>query len=121
MNEYFIEKVIMERVFFERYKRTKGYLESLTHNVIVGDIDGFAEVLQMEIDRLGKEDKVSDEDKLQVVGTTAPEKQLSVTAVNNKKFYVVAMVCYCKITERFDVKQEREYEVSLKNKQRTNN
>ena len=107
MNGYFIEKVIVERVFCERYKRTKEYLKSLTHNVIVGDIDGFAEVLQLEIDRLGKEDKVSDKDKLQVVGTIAFEEQLRITTVNKKNPYIVAVLSYHKATGWFDVTHEK--------------
>lgn len=113
MNGYFIEQVIVERVFCERYKRTKEYLKSLTHNVIVGDIDGFAEVLQLEIDRLGKEDKVSDKDKLQVVGTIAFEEQLRITTVNKKNPYIVALLSYHKVTDWFDVTHKKERAIRL--------
>ena len=106
MEQYFISSVLTYNVFFEGYKQIEGYLHSLTHNVIVGKIDGFVEVLQMIIDGMSKECQVSDGDKMEVKVATQL-KQLSIIARNNKKFYDVATISYRKVTEVFNVKEER--------------
>ena len=106
MEQYFLSNVLTYNTFFKRYKKIEGYLHSLTHNVIVGKIDDFAEVLQMIIDGMSKECQVSDGDKMEVKVATQL-KQLSIIARNNKKFYDVATISYRKVTEVFNVKEER--------------
>ena len=106
MEQYYLSSVSTYKAFFEKYKQIEGYLHSLTHNVLVGKIDGFVEVLQMIIDGMSKECQVSDGDKMEVKVATQL-KQLSIIARNNKKFYDVATISYCKVTEVFNVKEER--------------
>lgn len=112
MEQYFISSVLTYKAFFEKYKQIEGCLHSLTHNVIVGKIDDFAEVLQMIIDGMSKECQVSDGDKMVV--KVAPQLKLLCVMVrnnygNSKGGKDVATISYCKITEVFNVKEEREY------------
>ena len=112
MEQYFISNVLTYNTFFKRYNQIKGYLHSLTHNVIVGKIDDFAEVLQMIIDGMSKECQVSDGDKMVV--KVAPQLKLLCVMVRHGKmggkgFSDVATISYYKVTEVFNVKEEREY------------
>ena len=82
----------------------------MTHNVIVGKIDDFAEVLQMIIDGMSKECQVSDGDKMVV--KVAPQLKLLCVMVRNNKggskgLNDVATISYRKVTECFVVKEER--------------
>lgn len=112
MEQYFFSSVLTYNAFFKRYKKIEGYLHSLTHNVIVGKIDDFAEVLQMIIDEMSKECQVSDGDKMVV--KVAPQLKLLCVMVrnnygNSKGSKDVATISYYKVTEVFNVKKEREY------------
>ena len=106
MEQYFISCVLTYNTFFEKYKQIERYLHSLTHTVIVIKIDSFVEVVQEIIDGMSEELQVPDEDKMEVIVVTQL-KQLSIIARNNKKFYDVATISYRKVTEGFNVKEER--------------
>ena len=112
MEQYFLSSVLTYNTFFEKYKQIEGYLHSLTHNVIVGKIDDFAEVLQMIIDEMSKECQVSDRDKM-VVKVAPQLKMLCIMVqhgrIGSKGFKDVATISYYKVTEVFNVKEEREY------------
>ena len=110
MEQYYLSSVSTYKAFFEKYKQIEGYLHSLTHNVIAGKIDDFVEVLQMIIDGISKECQVSDGDKMEVV--VAPQLKLLCVMVRNGKmgskgFNDVATISYRKVTEVFNVKEER--------------
>ena len=62
----------------------EGYLHSLTHNVLVGKIDDFAEVLQEIIDEMSEECQVSDGDKM-VVKVATQQKLLCIMVRNGKR------------------------------------
>ena len=111
MEQYYLSSVSTYKAFFEKYKQIEGYLHSLTHNVIVGKIDGFVEVLQEIIDEKSKECQVSDGDKMVV--RVAPQLKLLCVMVrcgkrDSKGFNDVATISYRKVTEVFNVKEERD-------------
>lgn len=112
MEQYFLSSVLTYNTFFKRYKKIEGYLHSLTHNVIVGKIDDFSEVLQEIIDEMSKECQVSDGDKM-VVKVATQQKLLCVMVRNGKRgskgLDDVATISYRKVKELFNVKEEREY------------
>ena len=112
MEQYFISNVFVRNTFFKRYKKIEGCLRNLTHNVIVGKIDDFSEVLQEIIDEMSKECQVSDGDKM-VVKVATQQKLLCVMVRNGKRgskgLDDVATIIYRKVKELFNVKEEREY------------
>lgn len=112
MEQYFLSSVLTYNTFFKKYKQIEGYLHSLTHNVMVGKIDDFAEVLQEIIDEMSEECQVSDGDKM-VVKVATQQKLLCVMVRNGKRgskgLDDVATISYRKVKEVFNVKEEREY------------
>lgn len=112
MEQYYLSSVSTYKAFFEKYKQIEGYLHSLTHNVLVGKIDDFAEVLQEIIDEMSDECQVSDGDKM-VVKVATQQKLFCIMVRNGKRgskgFNDVATISYRKVKEVFNVKEEREY------------
>ena len=112
MEQYFLSNVLTYSTFLKKYKQIEGYLHSLTHNVIVGKIDDFAEVLQEIIDEMSEECQVSNGDKM-VVKAATQQKLLCVMVQNGKMgskgLDNVATISYHNVKKFFNVKNEKDY------------